>query len=482
MKKLLLLLLTVIAITACKDPDIGPDDGKPLGNAGQIKFETPAVGQKSTYIHFYAQAYWGQTPSPLHYTQDTITWEIVKQIDAKTFSIRETLSGTYFTNQTSQQQYTLVKDGATILIYGNNGATSPLLGYQDSLVLTLSNPIEINFIKWKIDDNIGSSRLRGYVRNYLALGKKYDKLDIYTDLTPMTYDGSGAVFIYNAEFGLVRSYFINPWTAEVNGFDLLTSSDKPTDEPIDLNGTKWRLKNVYFKDGSVKEIGELSKGTDNPRAAENFKIFFNPHNEVLGMAGCKNFKGDYKTDGSNLTLHVTPDMTTVWCEFGEDYVASLNTTTSYSSDGITLTINVEHKDYVALEFEMLNGNEPGEIPLSGTKWQLLNLETSNGEVLPLEKILNLAPDEQNFSIFSLNFADDEHIGGLSGCNTFGGEYELDGKELEIEVQVSTEMACKFSGDYQYLLNQSYKYTADEHRLIIFVKGNHFRSLIFGRVE
>lgn len=476
MKKLLILITIIIGLSACKDPGVGPGDGKPVSDAGIIKFESPAVGQKSVYVHFLAKGYW-DTPSPINYTKDTITWEIVKQIDQNTFLIQETLKGLFFQNYPQSQQYTLVKNGGKILIFGDNGQTSPLLGNKDSVLLSLNNGVVIAYKDWRIGDNFSSNEFRGYIRNYLGLGNEYDRLDIFADLTPMTYDGAGLVYIYNGKYGLVRSYFINPWIGEVNGFDLVVKPTDDKDNPFELEGTKWRLKNVYYKDGTVKEIGELAKGSNNPRAAENFKIFFMKNNEVLGMAGCKNFKGEYKAQESSLTMNITPDITTVYCEFGEEYVASLNKSISYRVDDNRMTIKVDNNDIVALEFENMN-DKPDANPLIDTKWRLRALQTANGLIVPIEEILKLKPNETNFGVFSLNFNGSGQISGFSGCNSFSGKYEAEDSEIDIEVGFTTKVLCKFSTEYQELLGETGKYTITGNRLLLYVDGNHYQSLVF----
>ena len=128
---------------ACKDPNIGPgDEQEPVEDAGYIKFDSPAVGQKSSFVHFYAKDYWEATPSPISYTRDTIYWEITKLIDRNTFEITERLSGQYFGDEAYNRQLriiTLIKEEDKVLLVTESTTSSPLLGYKDTVSLPLGN-------------------------------------------------------------------------------------------------------------------------------------------------------------------------------------------------------------------------------------------------------------------------------------------------------------------------------------------------------
>lgn len=477
--------MIIMALVSCKEPGVGPGDSKPLDDAGYIHFDSPAVGQKNIYVHFYAKAYWEPTPSPITYTNDTITWEIVKQIDRNTFTIQEKLSGLFFNKDginNSVREYTLVKDDNKILIYGPYNLTNYLLGYKDSLTVTLNNDMEISHTAWRIENTTNSGKLNGYITNYDIKGINYDRLDVYSDLSPMSYDGIGLTYSYNGKFGFTRNYYINPWIGEVNGFDLVRDSKKQTDKPIELTNTHWKLKNVVFKDGTKKSIDELSKGNSDPNFEDNFTLNFNPHNDANGKAGCNNFSGEYKIDKNSLTIKITGPITQIWCPFSTDYIETLNTSLSFKSDGDGLVINVDNQQYSGLEYERVREDTPIEIKLNNTNWRLKSLQKSNGDIIPIEKIADNKPDGINFSVFSLAFLDMQNIVGFSGCNKFVGTYKSDKEKLHIEIQFSTEVACKFSSDFQYLVAHSRAYTADKNRLIIYIESNNFNSLEFERMN
>ncbi len=77
MRALVYLFISVLILSACKDPNLGPNEEEvPKQDTGYMQFDSPAVGQKSSYAHFLASGYWGSSESPISYTRDTIYWEV----------------------------------------------------------------------------------------------------------------------------------------------------------------------------------------------------------------------------------------------------------------------------------------------------------------------------------------------------------------------------------------------------------------------
>jgi heat shock protein HslJ len=73
---------------------------------------------------------------------------------------------------------------------------------------------------------------------------------------------------------------------------------------------------------------------------------------------------------------------------------------------------------------------PEELELEGTRWQL---ETLNG-----------APVVSGTTI-TLQFDADGRAGGNAGCNSYGGEYTLEGNSIAFDEIVRTLMACLNDG-------------------------------------
>ncbi|PKL80870.1 MAG: hypothetical protein CVV25_02835 [Ignavibacteriae bacterium HGW-Ignavibacteriae-4] len=480
MKKLLYLLMAVMIFTACKDPNTGP--GEPQEDAGFIQFESPAVGQKSSFVHFYAKGYWEATPSPISYTRDTIYWEITKQINRVTFEITERLSGDYFGDEANNQPLriiTLFKDSDKVLLVTERTTSSPLLGYKDTVSLPLGNAKNVPFMDWRVGEMNSTAAYDGYVSDYKVKGKEYDRLDVSSDFTPTHYDGMGLLFAYNSKYGMVRHYGMNPWLGDVSGFDLISDLIKPTDELKEFVGTKWRLKNVYYKDGSVKSINEITSVGNLP-GSNNFVLDFISNDEIHGISGCNGIKYKYKLDQNKIEMNFFGGMTYVYCPFTGEFPAILDKSTTYKATESTLIINSDHDEYSGLEFERVFERE--EYPLENTKWQLRNVHYPSGEIVPIEKILVSNGSNTTFNHFLLDFKENNLLSGFSGCNTYGGTYKIEQNTIEIVAGSITEVGCKFSADYDRILNNSTTFMADAKKLVIYSSLDNFKALEFERAR
>jgi heat shock protein HslJ len=472
--------MAVVLLAACKDPNIGPDDPKdPIDDAGYIQFESPAVGQKSSYIHFYAGGYWESTPNQIKYTKDTIHWEITKQIDRNTFQITERLAGEYFGDDAINRQVryvTMKKDNDKIIFITERATNSHLLGHNDTLELSLGNANEIQHSDWRIAENNSSQPFFGYVNNYKVNGKEYDKLDIYSDFTPTYYDGAGLLFVYNSSYGMVRHYAMNPWVGDVNGFDLIRNNTQSNS----LVGTDWKLSSVIYNDGSVKSIEDIVGDNNTSIDNANFTMLFKNDSEVFGVASCNEYGAQYSINNNNINF-TDVFSTKVYCTFSDEYRMILNESTTYKTDNKSLVINSSYGDVKSLVYERMS--DVSEVfPLEGTKWKLRAVHYPKGEVLPIERILGDNGSNSAFNQFILDFQENGLLSGFSGCNTYGGHYKVEKSNIEIKAGSITEMGCKFSADYDRILNNSINFTADSQRLMIYTSVDGFVALEFYRVR
>ena len=480
MRKLLYLMMAVMIITACKDPNVGPDDDQnPVDDAGYIQFESPAVGQKSSFVHFYAKGYWEATPSPISYTRDTIHWEITKQIDRNTFEITERLSGDYFGDDAYNRQLrviTLIKEANKVHLATDRTTSSPMLGYGDTVSLTLGNSNQVPFVDWRVGKLNNTEAYFGYVSDYKVKEKEYDRLDISSDFTPTYFDGMGLLFAYNANYGLVRHYGMNPWLGDVNGFDLIRNNTKPNS----LVGSEWRLKNVVYNDGSVKSIEEIFWGDKINKKDPNFTLIIKSETEVFGFAGCNDFGGEYSLSNDTITIKNVIS-TLVYCPFTGEYLSVLSNSTKYSSNGETLIINSNYGNVNSLVFER-KANIVEEFPLENTKWRLRNVYYPNGDIVPIEKVIGSNGSNTQFNQFFLDFKEDNILSGFSGCNTYGGYYKIENSKIEINAGSITEVGCKFSADFDKILNNSTKFMADPQKLVIYSSLDAYKALEFERTR
>lgn len=109
-------------------------------------------------------------------------------------------------------------------------------------------------------------------------------------------------------------------------------------------------------------------------------------------------------------------------------ITMLEDATSYTLDGVRLTIND------AAGNEIVFGTQP-EVLLMGKTWNVPMLYT----ILPDGGIRGDALVEG--TEITLTFNADGTLEGSSGCNTYGGNYTLDGASITIDALFRTEMAC-----------------------------------------
>lgn len=475
MRKIIYLLFALIVLSACKDPDIGPDDKQnPVDDAGYIRFDSPAVGQKSSFVHFVANGYWEKTPSPINYTRDTIHWEITKQVSKYTFEITERLAGDYFGEDAGNRPPCIIRlniatDG--VILTTNKITSSPLLGYRDTVELALNTDKQYPFTDWRIGDNSDTSPYFGYVSNYNAKNNNYGRLDVYSDFTPTHYDGAGLLFAYNTEYGMVRHYGMNPWLGDISGFDLIRDFRKPNDKLLDLGGTKWQLKNVIYKNGSVKSIKEI-----NPDVT--YHIAFEEDKTITGVSGCNDYGGTFAAEGNKISINATSIALVVCPGLADDFDKIMSSTTTFDATESTLILNSDYKEYSGLEYERVYERE--EFLIENSEWVLSKVHYSYGDIVPIGKLLGGDGSNTDFGYFELKFLDNNQLDGFSGCNTFSGTYKTDTNRIVIKASNTTKVSCNFSNEYAEILNNSTSYTIDKTRLVIYATSGEYKALEFSR--
>jgi len=75
-----------------------------------------------------------------------------------------------------------------------------------------------------------------------------------------------------------------------------------------------------------------------------------------------------------------------------------------------------------------------------------------GKSFNVESILGKALNASDFmkGLPSFNFGSDGKLTGSSGCNTFNGNFKVDGKTLSIDPGAMTRMACPGTGESDFL--------------------------------
>jgi heat shock protein HslJ len=146
---------------------------------------------------------------------------------------------------------------------------------------------------------------------------------------------------------------------------------------------------------------------------------------VNGTTGCNSYFGSYTLDGTNLSVGQV-GQTEMFCEDRMEqeqaYLQMLMSAVSLILENDTLTIHTEQGDLVY---------QPAEHQaLEGTAWVLSGIATGDA-------IANTWVDEQITAEFL-----DGNMGGSSGCNSYGADYETSGSAITLGEVVGTLMACE----------------------------------------
>lgn len=456
--------MTIGLIVGCKDPKLGPDDGKkPNEQLNQISFDSPAVGQKSVYVHFVAFEFWNRDSKGINYTNDTLTLEITNQIDENTFIFTETLKGSYFESyDVLQNEFTMKIYVDSISFEGENRA-APVLFSHDDITLRPTSRNEFEANDWIIAPGTSLKNSDGYLFDYTVGDTTFSGINAFVNYEPMTYDGRGTALTYNGELGVVRAYGINPWTAQADGFDLVNLMEKET-QRNDFVDTKWELVSATTIDGKVKTAKELE--------AIGYSLsFINETETHLDIVNHSD--GKYEIENNKIKLSFSY-MTFIGAPF-QELLNILAESKSYSATTNKLIIYSDNNEYSSVEFKLVRPNN-SVLALTKNKWKLSHLVLNDRSRVSLEKYLG----DNNFATdFTLNFLNNNYYEGVAGCNRYEGKYYQSGiNKLQMNGESITEMYCKFSDEYFRILNSAISYDLFEGSLNIQTDHDEIKSLIF----
>lgn len=224
MKKVLLFILIILAFSACRE-----EDPEPLGSgANPIRFDKLEVGQKSRYIRLQGEGGLSGAPFDFQYLKDTLVLEAIATADiGEGVTLLEYLTpGSSIFSKPADERVLMggtdplsvkvqVKNGE--LIFPKSAPGMPLLrlflsGIEKFPLTPIQQP-DIKMKGWQPDVAGLADVDAGRVTNHTQLGATYPVLNLLRDYRPMTYDGPGHFHLYSAENGIVRSGWVNPWTA-----------------------------------------------------------------------------------------------------------------------------------------------------------------------------------------------------------------------------------------------------------------------------
>lgn len=183
-----------------------------------------------------------------------------------------------------------------------------------------------------------------------------------------------------------------------------------------LDGTSWTLKN-YAVNGAA---------TDLPAGVVVDARFAD--GKVNGFSGCNLYTASATIDGAKLTVGQAAS-TMKACDANvmaveTAYLANLAASATFTATADALTIyGADGKQLLAYAAAAAN-------PLEG-EWLVTGY--NNGKEAVTSPIAGTE--------LTATFTPDGQVSGNSGCNTFTGEYKLDGTSLTVGPLASTMMAC-----------------------------------------
>jgi hypothetical protein len=233
--RLLIALLLLCFIVSCSDDEsrkVWPDPLEGLPDEGPVRFDDPAIGQRSYYVSF--KAFDDDAIESVKYENHTDT--VVLAITGKEsvhWIVKEFLTEGSTIRQASDDS-SLDSVYVTMLridsdsIYLGNPSGEPYYSYffairrDDLFTLPLSlitepakqNPTCSPFSSRNAD-------AMEYALNYAQLGQTFDHLNVYADNSMTALDGPALMYAYAPSYGFVRMSVISPWIPDkATGWDL----------------------------------------------------------------------------------------------------------------------------------------------------------------------------------------------------------------------------------------------------------------------
>ncbi|WP_214021371.1 META domain-containing protein [Methanoculleus sp.] len=233
-----------------------------------------------------------------------------------------------------------------------------------------------------------------------------------------------------------------------------TSGTSTPGAVVGLTGTSWTLDSYLGENGTL--VGVLP-GTEVTAA-------FGHDGKVTGSAGCNGYGGDYRLDGTSLSVSSVAQ-TLKLClepdgimEQEARFIDLLGSAEGYRiEDGRLILADSEGTDLLVF----VKGGEPAALP--GTSWTLASLAGEDGALISV----------LDGTTVTAAFGVDGKVGGSAGCNHYSADYTADGASLTIAPTIRTEMYCmdlpgvmEQEDRYLALLTDAAAYRVESGRLIL----------------
>ena len=197
----------------------------------------------------------------------------------------------------------------------------------------------------------------------------------------------------------------------------LPMAASPAEGSVPLEGTFWLLESYVDAQGESHSVLPRTQVTIEFRAGK-----------VAGSDGCNQYFGEYKLDGTSLTVSPLGSTMMACPELimnqAAAFTAGLASTASFDVKGQTLTLkNAEGGSAMVLQASSQD--------LSGTDWEAITVNNGKQAVVSLIK----------GSRITALFGADGTVSGSAGCNQYNGPYEVEGAQIRIGPLATTRKAC-----------------------------------------
>jgi heat shock protein HslJ len=199
---------------------------------------------------------------------------------------------------------------------------------------------------------------------------------------------------------------------------LLTGCAAAQPAAADPTGKLWKLDS--YLDGQ----GQSANALPDAQATLEFAA-----GKLSGSTGCNSYFASYQLDGSKLTI--SPAGSTMMACPDERmtqesaFLAALGRVTAYRLAGGKLEL-LDTGGKAQLTFSELK-----PLALAGRTWRMSMVNNGKGGVT--SPVVGGA--------VTAVFGTDGKLSGNGGCNSYGGDYKVDGEKLTISSLVATLMAC-----------------------------------------
>jgi hypothetical protein len=246
MKTLGFLLISLFLFTCTTDdsntidPPVpaSPNPLEGLPDSGPIRFDNPAIGQRSYYVYFDAEFDFPTKKASFQYSSDTLVLAITGKESEywvlKDFltdgSISKSSSGGYWSGWADSvfiRHLRVDADSIHILRPPNADYFSFVFHILETQKITfpvslVSDPAALNPDCLPFDRPLWGEFME-YTLDYTQLGQTFDHLNNYFNNRGMETDGFGYLYAYSHPVGIVRVAWVNAWYLnEAEGWDLVS--------------------------------------------------------------------------------------------------------------------------------------------------------------------------------------------------------------------------------------------------------------------